>query len=307
MLFSSIFGVDAFDIEAGSSAGLTVQSVPTDTVILLKASGSMENTDTELCLDMNYLMDPGCRMREARDAANQFVDILLGGLNTESSIGFAAWNHCFDPPSAFHECMNAPERVVGVTQNGSALHAAISAAVPARCEPPGAPPDWCGGANMCVGIDKAAALLGGSAATRKNVVLFTDGEGRMFMPDPGGIPAQCRPPGGIGTSGCNDTEANEAGPNGLDMKTYQRALFLKGQPLSAEIYVVGLQVCGTDNGQAPNCAAIGNTDPDSIADRRLLKCIASSPAHYLEIDSASDIPDAFREIAAAIISRGLLE
>ena len=75
----------------------------------------------------------------------------------------------------------------------------------------------------------------------------------------------------------------------------------------ADIYVVGLSVCGPPSGATPNCALVGNADRDNVADRRLLKCIASSLSHYVEITSASQIPDAFREIAAAIVSRGLLE
>lgn len=302
MLFSSIFGVDLFAISASSVAGLTVQSVPTDTVLLLDATGSMATSPCNA-----ELTNAGCRMKEARDAANGFVDILLGGLNTASRIGFAAYNHCYDPPLGFLECMETSVSVVNVTGNASSLHSAINATEPAswadgECEQP--LPPYCGGTNVCIGLDKAAFLLGGSTAERKNVVLLTDGEGRLFMPDPNYPPAVCRPPGGININSprCNITEANEAA---LDVKTYQRAQALKAQ--GADIFVVGLQVCGTDNGLAPNCALVGNADSDTIADRRLLKCIASSPSHYVDISSASEIPDAFRELAGSLISRGLLE
>lgn len=305
MLFSSIFGLDAFDIEAGSAAGLTIQSVPVDTVLSLDATGSMGTTFNGICNAAQN--NPTCPIVIARAAANDFVDVLLSGLNSGSRVGYGPYNYCYNPPFGNWECIKAanpapipaptpnyPVNVVPLTANAAALRNSISTTT-AR-----------GGTNICLGLDEAGELMSASAAgARKNVVLLTDGEGRVFYPDATYPPAVCRPPGNINISGCGITEANEGA---LDVKTLQRATALENQGI--EIYVVALLLCGPEDGRTASpsyCAGVGNNDPDNIADQRLLKCVASSPDHYVKIDSASEIPDAFREIAGAIISRGLLE
>jgi hypothetical protein len=82
-----------------------------------------------------------------------------------------------------------------------------------------------------------------------------------------------------------------------------------------EVYVVAFHVCGTlDQRTKPTCGNIGNSDADSIADRRLLKCISNSlfpalPApqdlHYQEVKNASDLQPAFTRIAFDIVGHGL--
>lgn len=74
---------------------------------------------------------------------------------------------------------------------------------------------------------------------------------------------------------------------------------------------MGFGVCGTNNtSQKPTssyCSGIGNSDHDNTADRRLLKCIASSSAgtndHYIEAATASQLPDIFSSIARQIAFR----
>ena len=97
------------------------------------------------------------------------------------------------------------------------------------------------------------------------------------------------------------------------METLDRANALKTQKV--EIYVVNFGVCGTDDGKTPSStycaegytAKIGNTDPDTIADQRLAKCIASSVSgtndHYFRVDTASDLPAVFTKIAQSIAFR----
>ena len=302
MLFSGIFGVDSFDIEAGATAGLTIQSTPVDTVLTVDATGSMG-------FGCNATFtNPGCPIKEARDAANQFVDVLIGGLNAQSKVGYGPYNFCYNPPYGDGGCVkgpgatpvpaptpNYPVNVVGLTNSPAPLHASINTTTPR------------GGTNVCLGLDMAGQLLSGGTAARKNVVLLTDGEGRVFYPTGGTYPpAVCRPPGNIDISGCGVTEPNEGA---LDLKTLQRATALKNQ--GVEIFVVALLLCETPDARTQltpgYCAGVGNGDSDVIADQRLLKCVASSPSDYVRIHSASEIPNAFREIAGAIISRGLLE
>jgi hypothetical protein len=251
-------------------------------------------------------------MRLGREASSLVVSMLLGGLNTASQVGFAAYNYCYNPTLAHPDCIrdagalpiptptptpSYQDNVVGLTSNAGTIEGAIGTVI-AR-----------GGTNVCLALDKAVELFNGAGAqpgARRNVILLSDGEGRVFYPS--GVsypPVACRPPGNIGIAGCGVTEANEAA---LDVKTLQRATALKNT--GVEVYVVALLLCGPEDGQSASasyCAGVGNGDADTIADQRLLKCIASSPGHYVKISAASQIPDAFREIAAAIVSRGLLE
>lgn len=282
MLFSSIFGVPAFDISASSAAGLTIQSVPTDTVILLDASSSMNfGCNGEAGTS-------SCPIDEARSAAHTLVDVLLGGLNTASRVGYAPYEahyYLFGQPGRIPASWISP-----LTTNAPALHSVIAATTPG------------GGTNICRALLKADELLEASGqTTRKTIVLLTDGDNHFAIGD-NPPPDDCRglvdPVTGDNPGGCQAAREYE---RQVDRKTYDLAV-----GLGAEIYVVGLGVCPQHNGSTA-CGSVGNGDDDFVADRRLLKCIASGTDHYVEVTTASDIPDAFREIAAAIISRGLLE
>ena len=84
-----------------------------------------------------------------------------------------------------------------------------------------------------------------------------------------------------------------------------------------EIYVVAFGVCGTEDNTIPTTAAnaltpnycgnIGNTSADTVADQRLLKCIAASSAgtndHYFRANKATDLPAIFSQIAQQIAFR----
>ena len=79
-----------------------------------------------------------------------------------------------------------------------------------------------------------------------------------------------------------------------------------------EIYVVGFGVCGNEDNAIPgssycSSANIGNSSPDTVADQRLLKCIASSSAgtndHYFRANTATDLPGIFSTIAQTIAFR----
>jgi hypothetical protein len=90
---------------------------------------------------------------------------------------------------------------------------------------------------------------------------------------------------------------------------------LKAPPYNVEIYIVALDVCGNNDpsvtASSNYCGAIGDSAGDNTADRRLLKCIATSTTgtndHYFEIEEASEIPAIFQQIAYGIASRSLIE
>ncbi len=94
----------------------------------------------------------------------------------------------------------------------------------------------------------------------------------------------------------------------LDIETYNMAQAMKAQNI--EIYVVAFGVCSTDSTTYTDaqCAAqIGNSDADSTADQRLLKCISSSKPstddHYFYASGASALPTIFTNIAKQIAHR----
>lgn len=99
----------------------------------------------------------------------------------------------------------------------------------------------------------------------------------------------------------------------MDRKTLALANQLRAQ--GVEIFVVGFGVCGgADNarGKTPGyCNAVGRPDHDNEADRRLLKCVASSTEgtndHYFEFPTARDLPQVFQIIAWEIAGRALTE
>ena len=85
---------------------------------------------------------------------------------------------------------------------------------------------------------------------------------------------------------------------------------------SVEIFVVAFGICSNNPAYIPTateCTAtsgtsyIGNTDTDTKADQRLLKCISSSQTgtldHYFYAASAGALPAIFTTIAAQIAHR----
>jgi len=148
-----------------------------------------------------------------------------------------------------------------------------------------------------------------------------------------GTPNDCAPTGqdpptnptGSDPTGCNHPLSSTKRERQLDLRALARADALKtdaDDPENIEIYVVALDVCGRRNQPYPDtdpqptqyatasyCNGIGNANNDSTADRRLLKCIASSSPgtndHYYEVRSSGELPAIFQAIAYEIAGRGL--
>jgi hypothetical protein len=316
LLFSPI--IDGFEeseaaqtpISSGAAAGLRWGEVSVDGVLLLDASGSMR--PGALC---NFAEDnPGCPMKEARDAAGSFVDLFVNQQNGQGQVGFAPYNFCYQPdytsPLAPFNCVSRPDRVVDLTSNAATLHAAIDGTLGVA------------GTNLCLPLLEAQNMLSGPNAQPgsdvvRAVVLLTDGDNDRASYDPtiDYPPSACRPSQNLPHGGCQPSTSPSSGELDLDRKARDRADLLKSS--GVQVYVVGFGVCKYDDAQdiaddgntqsSSYCAGVGNTDRDNIADQRLLKCIASSPSHYFRVDSAGQLPNVFRQVAGAILGRRLLQ
>jgi Flp pilus assembly protein TadG len=128
----------------------------------------------------------------------------------------------------------------------------------------------------------------------------------------------CSAAGSGSVSGSNPGSNSEPHERQLDIKADTLATTLKNsatQPV--EIYVVGFGVCGTEDNVVPKtsagaftanyCQNIGNSNPDTVGDQRLLKCMASSSAgtndHYFRASTSTELPGIFSAIAQAIAFR----
>jgi hypothetical protein len=286
-----------------SWASVTFRIAPLDTVMAIDASGSMDD-------GCNANQDnPGCPINEARIAADEFTTILLGDDPETGNvqIGYAPYRACYDPPNNgsdcvpsldFSDCGNPPDPswVVCLSKDIGLLQDKFEQT------------DTASATNVCLGLWQAGQILNGpgentNPETQRFVVLLTDGEN--FWDDVLGIPTACRPtnPGGCG-SGAPGSEER------LDRCTRDVAEDLEDD--GVEIYVIGLNVAGTDNGDVMttgDCSQIGNGASDNVANRRLLKCIASSSPgtnnHYFETDNAIELGNIFQGVAYEIAGRGL--
>ncbi len=307
-LFTSMLGIAGIDVGATASAGVTFGGGsggfavgPQQTVILIDAQSLMGR----LC--SSY--PDTCPIAVARDGANALVDLLLDG-GGQRQVGYAPYTYCYEPPlHASNECVldegSASPRVVGLTSDGSALHTAIDATYAHR----GAE------ANVCLPLLKAVEMFNAQPTSLPRAVVFlTDGDNRYDhttyydrIPYP---PAPCRPspydeslPPRFGL--CEWPVPEE---RVLDVLTKHVANSLEA--LGAEIYVVGLEVCGPDDGKtkfSPGyCNGIGDGAHDNTANQRLLKCIASSPEHYTSV-SVAELPGTFQQIMLAFSKRSLLQ
>jgi hypothetical protein len=254
------------------------------------------------------------------DAANGFVDFLFG-TGTSSRVGEASFNFCYyDPPptppvlnNGQNQCISQQQHTIGLTDETAAaeLHDTINSNIA-----------W-GGRNVCVGLLKAQELLSDARDdVKKTLLLLTDGDNNFNYNTSTATypPPECR---SIGPAQQSVVCSSAIGAE-LDMDTKTAALAAELKASGVEIYVIGFDVCGmdglnTDDGSTQTtpgyCGAVGNGDNDRKADQRLLKCVASSPNHFFRVASdpnsplpdLSDLPDVFRQIAAAMLGTRLLQ
>jgi hypothetical protein len=192
--------------------------------------------------------------------------------------------------------------IVDLTSTAATLHAGVS-----NTKASGGT-----GTNVCLGLYKGQEMFSGANASSgdtvvKSLVILTDGDNNYnpIVNGQGHPPTDCKPTsatGSDGTSGCDSAGSRE---RELDTKTKTLADALKSK--GVQIYVVAFGTCGSSNTSTPGssyCSGIGNSDHDNTADRRLLKCIATSSAgtndHYFEVGTAAQLPEVFKEIARQI-------
>jgi Flp pilus assembly protein TadG len=301
--FMRILGFTSTDVNGVAAAG--VGTTPSDTVILVDATGSMGASPCN-----GSQNNSGCPIWEAKQAALDFADLFLDGATSITQIGYTPFRGCHNPPRTYSGCVANSMRV-DLSSNLGTVNTAInnSSALGGS------------GTNVCLGLYKAQEMFNGPNAqtasnTVKSIVILSDGDNtynvNSYSSSEGAPPVTCRPSSnytssdGDVSSNCSSAQTRE---RSLDIKTKAMADTLKAQGI--EIYIVAFGVCGTSSSTvytSAQCSAqIGNTDHDNTADRRLLKCIASSTPgtndHYYNVATAADLPDVFADVAAAISFR----
>jgi len=300
-------GIDLEDpvtVSAEAVAGFGVQ--PVDTYLDIDATGSMGASPCNQGQN-----NDGCPIKEAKDAAHEFVDILLDDSPGASytQVGVGPFRGCYNPPRTYQHCVPSGWMVADLTSNKGLLNGKINDITAQGGT----------GTNICLGMLKGQEILFGpngqtASDTMKFLVILSDGDNTYNSASYGqGAPPQsCRPtydPSHSDTYVDTECRSAQTREKSLDIKTKALADTLESQ--GVEIYVVGFGICGTNNpSQLPTtgyCNGIGNSDHDNTADRRLLKCIASSTPgtndHYFEAPSAEDLPDVFSQIAREIAFR----
>ncbi|MBF6600947.1 MAG: VWA domain-containing protein [Dehalococcoidia bacterium] len=325
-IFMRVFGISTVTVSNDATAGFGV--TPVDTVLGIDATGSMGASP---CTGSRN--NSGCPIYEAKNAATSFVNTLLPSANT--SVGAIAFRGCFNPPRNNSACVptsGANSMIVALSNSASALNSRIGVI------------DSLGGTgtNVCGGLDEAASVLYGPGShsqsnTQRVIVLLTDGDNTynaaayasgsspVTACTPGTSPSSsdsylstgCSQPNNGSTSSSNPGSNSETRERQLDVETVSRAAALKAQKV--EIYIVNFGVCGSDDNAKSTssyCSVwsnsnpsgkIGNSDPDTVADQRLAKCMASSASgtndHYFRVDQATQLPAIFTKIAQAIAFR----
>jgi Flp pilus assembly protein TadG len=318
-IFMRVFGIKTFTVQNEATAGFG--TVPVDAVMAIDATGSMGASP---CNSSHN--NSGCPIKEAKDAATTFVNTLLPSSATQ--VGVNSFRGCYKPSGTDSNCV-LTSSVGNLTNSASTINTKISAL------------DAVGGTgtNICNGLLQADSILFGTghstaSNTRRYVIILSDGDNTYNATSyvsgtPGSPPSACRPTTSPSSSdsytstGCSSPSGGAPGTTSqtrerqLDTETKAEADALKAA--GVEIYIVGLGVCGTDDGKNPNSDSgnyckvtsdggqIGNTDPDTVADQRLLKCIASSTNttndHYYTTSDPTQLSAIFGQIAQAIAFR----
>jgi hypothetical protein len=324
LLFMRIVGFRDLDITASAAAGFGI--IPSDNVLLIDATKSMHNGGTGAGCNSTETNGGGdCPIKEAKDAANQFVDTLLGATpDGMTLVGAAAFRGCYDPPRVNTKCIKASgagSMVTFLSSNTTALQNGINAiyAISGPGQPTGG-----SGTNVCQALKKGEEILTGAghhtaANTLRSVVILSDGDnvynaGEVNQSSPVSVHPDCRPSspstdqGDLSANCRTDTQTQEGK---VDLLTLEKAKDMKAA--GYEIYVIAFDTCGNNSTvyTSAQCDSqvgqTGSSHPDSTADQRLLKCVASSTAgtndHYYYVQEAANLPQVFQDIANTIAFR----
>jgi hypothetical protein len=333
-IFMRLFGINTVKVNNDATAGFGI--VPVDAVMAIDATGSMGASP---CNGTHN--NSGCPIYEAKNAATAFTNTLLPGNNTV--VGVTAYRGCFNPSGTNAGCVTST--MVGAL-NGTAatVNSKISAIDSLGGTGTNVCGGLDKASSILFGAGSHSAsntirvivILTDGDTTYNNASYVSGAPGSPLaacrpVADatcPTGTASQCNPANsdtylgtncsaaGNGSVGSSNSGSNsEAHERQLDVKTKTRADALK--TAGAEIYVVGFGVCGSEDNTLPKTAAgaltanycgnIGNNNPDTVADQRLLKCIASSSNgtndHYFRANTATDLPGIFSAIAQQIAFR----
>src|SRR3972149_10344277 len=245
--------------------------LPLDTYMAIDATGSMGDSPCN-----GNQSNPGCPIKEAKDAAADFADILLedspGASYTQ--VGAGPFRGCYRPPRNYSVCVPVADMVQDLTGDKGVVVSTID-----DIEAEGG-----SGTNVCLGMLKGQEILFGpngqtASNTERVLVLLSDGDNNYNSTSygEGAPPAEGRPttspqnPDQYVDSNCRSAQTRE---RELDDRTLDLVNELKDQ--GVEIYVVGFGVCGNANQNLCNRSQVGGTWHDNSADRNLAKCIASS-------------------------------
>lgn len=300
VLFMGIFGFDSVSVDGSATAGFG--RVPVDTVLTIDATGSMGASPCNQAQN-----NPGCPIKEAKDAAQQFADVLLPDQPTTdyTKVAVVPYRGCYKPPLPNGSACIPTGWVHPLDSNQGLVHGKIQ-----DISAQGGT-----GTNVCLGLYKSQEVLFGAGShtepnTLRFVVILSDGDNTYNAASYGSgqPPTECRPTTSpwqsdqYVDSSCRAAQTRE---RQLDTKTLAMANALKAQ--GVEIYVVGFGVCGSPSSALCDVNAVGGTAHDNTADRNLLKCIASSSPgtndHYFEVPTASQLPGVFTQIARSIAFR----
>jgi Flp pilus assembly protein TadG len=301
-IFMRLLGFTDIDVKASAAAGFGI--VPSDTVLMVDATGSMGASPCN-----GSQNNSGCPIWEAKQAAHAFNDLFLGSDSSMTQVGYAPFRGCHNPPRTYSGCTTNTQRV-DLTSTKSGVTSAINATNALGGS----------GTNVCLALFKAREMFNGPNAqtagnTVKSLVILSDGDNtynvNSYSSSQGAPPTSCRPSSGASSSD-GDVSSNCTGAQSrersVDTRTKTLADTLRGE--GVEIYVIAFGVCGSFNTNTPTaayCGGIGNGDHDNTADQRLLKCIASSTPgtndHYYRVPTAADLPAVFEEVARAIAFR----
>jgi hypothetical protein len=302
-VLTAIPGIDLDDpvtVSAEAVAGFGVQ--PVDTYLDIDATGSMGASPCNQGQN-----NDGCPIKEAKEAAHEFVDILLDDSPGASytQVGVGPFRGCYNPPRNYPQCVPPGQMVANLTNNKGLVNGKVQdiSALGGT------------GTNICLGMLKGEEILFGpngqtASNTMRFLVILSDGDNtyNSVSYGQGAPPETCRPnydPAHSDTYVDTECRSAQTRERSLDIKTKALADQLKSE--GVEIYVVGFGVCGNRNSNLCNPSLIGGTSHDNTADRNLLKCIASSTAgtndHYFEVPDAEDLPDVFSQIAREIAFR----
>jgi hypothetical protein len=338
-VFLRALGVGTVKVRNQATAGFG--TIPVDAYLAIDATGSMHRGDgTSSNPDCNAGETGGasagrvCPIKEAKDGAKAFVNTLIATGDTSGStvVGVGPFRGCYNPPKntapadgstpACIVASGAGSMVTNLTSNKTTLTTGIDKiwAIQGPGQPTGG-----SGTNICQALKKGQDVLfnygGGHTAsnTLRYLVILTDGD-NVYNADqvnkstaPLSPESPCRPTNpatnqGDRSSNCrSDTQAQE---NQLDTMSYNIASALKSQ--GVQIFVIAFSVCGGIQSSSTLCdpngiGGTGSGHPDSIADHRLLKCIASSSPgtndRYFETTTAAELPAIFQQIAQQIAFR----